>query len=67
MKTIILANKRDVDTLLTAFESIKRLATDKESFLMENMTDEEVFNEIRAKCIDAISYIKSSLNSYNND
>ena len=25
------------------------------------MTDEEVFNEIRAKCNDAISYIKESL------
>lgn len=64
---LILANKRDVDTLLTAFESIKRLATDKESLLGGKMTDEGVFNEIRAKCIDAISYIKESLNSYDND
>lgn len=57
----------DVDTLLTAFESIKRLATDRESLLGKKMTDEEAFNEIRAKCNDAISYIKTSLNSYDND
>lgn len=67
MKEIILANKQDVDTLLTAFESIKRLATDKENYLGNKMTDEKVFNAIRAECIDAISYIKSSLNLDNND
>lgn len=63
MKMIILANKQDVDTLLTAFESIKRLATNKESWISKKMTDEEVFNEIRAKCNDAIFYIKRSFNS----
>lgn len=56
-----LADKQDIDTLVEAYYSIKRLATDKENLLGKKMTDEEVFNEIRAKCNDAISYIKHAI------
>lgn len=67
MKMIMLAEKQDVDTLVEAFYSIKKLATDKESLLGEKMPDEEVFNVIRAKCNDAISYIKHALATCNNE
>ena len=66
MKKIILASEQDIDTLVNAFYSIKRLTTDKESLLGKKMTDEEVFNEIRAKCNDAISYIKHAIITYKN-
>lgn len=57
----MLVLEQDIDTLVEAFNSIKRLATDKENYLGHKMTDREVFNEIRAKCIDAISYVKHTI------
>lgn len=67
MKKIILANEQVIDTLVDAFYSIKKLVTDKESLLGKKMTDDEVFNEIRAKCNDAISYLKHIIITYDKE